>query len=157
SRRLDVGLAPITDVHEARAQYDAARANTILARNAVADAYQALAEITGVEVRNLKGLPDDFQPRLPVTGDVDEWVATAVGNNPSRQAAEFALQAAEANVDTARSGRRPTLHLGGGDSASATWATQTSSAVGLPCAAPNPIGSESRGPNVSPTLQVPIF
>jgi len=32
-KRLEVGLAPITDVHEARAQYDQARANTILARN----------------------------------------------------------------------------------------------------------------------------
>ena len=38
STRLEVGLAPITDVHEARAQYDAARASTILARNAVQDA-----------------------------------------------------------------------------------------------------------------------
>jgi len=33
-KRLEVGLAPITDVHEARAQYDSARANTIIARNA---------------------------------------------------------------------------------------------------------------------------
>ena len=34
-KRLEVGLAPITDVHEARAQYDDARANTILVRNAL--------------------------------------------------------------------------------------------------------------------------
>src|SRR5690606_20239145 len=33
SKRLEVGLAPITDVHEARATYDSARANTILTRN----------------------------------------------------------------------------------------------------------------------------
>lgn len=46
-KRLDVGLAPITDVHEARAQYDSARANTILARNALDDSYRALAELTG--------------------------------------------------------------------------------------------------------------
>ena len=157
SRRLDVGLAPITDVHEARAQYDAARANTILARNAVADAYQALAEITGTEVRNLQGLPEDFQPQLPVTGDVDEWVATAVGNNPSLQAAELALQSAEANLDTARSGHWPTLYLGGGYSESATWGSQTFSADGLPADVNNPINSESRGPTVNLTLQVPIF
>ena len=157
SRRLDVGLAPITDVHEARAQYDAARANTILARNAVADGYQALAEITGVEVRNLQGLPDDFQPQLPVTGEVDTWVATAVDNNPSLQAAGLALESAEANVETARSGHWPTLYLGGGYSDSSTWGTQTFSADGLPMDATNPIGSESRGPNVSLTLQVPIF
>ena len=65
SKRLEVGLAPITDVHEARAQYDGARANTILARNAVQDAYQALVEITGTPVASLKGLPDDFKPALP--------------------------------------------------------------------------------------------
>jgi outer membrane protein len=64
-KRLDVGLAPITDVHEARAQYDSARANTILARNALEDAYRALTEITGQPVSNLKGLPEDFQPALP--------------------------------------------------------------------------------------------
>ena len=35
------------------------------------DAYQALAEITGQPVANLKGLPDDFQPQLP-TEHADE-------------------------------------------------------------------------------------
>src|SRR5690606_14881046 len=59
-KRLEVGLAPITDVHEARAQFDEARANTILARNALADAYQALAELTGQPVDDLRALPDDF-------------------------------------------------------------------------------------------------
>jgi outer membrane protein len=67
SKRLEVGLAPITDVHEARAQYDSARANTITARNQVEDAYQGLAEITGKPVANLKALPEDFQPQLPRT------------------------------------------------------------------------------------------
>ena len=61
SKRLEVGLAPITDVHEARAQYDSARANTIVVRNVLEDAYQAVAEITGQPVRNLKGLPEAKQ------------------------------------------------------------------------------------------------
>ena len=111
SKRLEVGLAPITDVHEARAQYDAARANTILARNAVQDAYQALVEITGTPVASLKGLPDDFQPALPAKGDADAWVATALAQNPSLKAQEADLDAAEHNVDTARSGHYPTVGL----------------------------------------------
>ena len=61
SKRLEVGLAPITDVHEARAQYDTARANTITARNLVEDAYNALSELVGQPVANLKGLPIDFE------------------------------------------------------------------------------------------------
>jgi outer membrane protein len=111
SKRLEVGLAPITDVHEARAQYDAARANTILARNALQDAYQALVEITGTPVASLKGLPDDFQPALPAKGDADAWVATALAQNPSLKAQEADLDAAEHNVDTARSGHYPTVGL----------------------------------------------
>ena len=111
SKRLEVGLAPITDVHEARAQYDGARANTILARNAVQDAYQALVEITGTPVANLKGLPDDFKPALPEARDVDGWVATALSENPSLKAQAADLEAAEHNVATARSGHYPTLGL----------------------------------------------
>ncbi len=111
SKRLEVGLAPITDVHEARAQYDGARANTILARNAVQDANQALIEITGAPVANLKGLPDDFKPALPESRDVDGWVSTALAENPSLKAQAADLEAAEANVATARSGHYPTLGL----------------------------------------------
>src|SRR5690606_30140176 len=111
SKRLEVGLAPITDVHEARAQYDGARANSILARNAVRDAYQALVEITGAPVANLKGLPDDFKPALPAERGVDAFVGDALSNNPSLKAQESNLEAAEAGVNTARAGHYPTLGL----------------------------------------------
>src|SRR5690606_24552860 len=121
SKRLEVGLAPITDVHEARAQFDSARANTILARNAVADAYQALAEITGVPVRNLKALPQDFQPSLPVAEGAEGWVQTALENNPALRAQQLQVESADANIATARSGHWPTLYLGGGYSDGKTW------------------------------------
>ena len=102
SKRLEVGLAPITDVHEARAQYDSARANTILVRNALADAYNALAEITGVPIRDLQALPDDFQPQLPAEGDADHWVATALAQNPALQAAELEARASDYAVENIR-------------------------------------------------------
>ncbi|GAA5004171.1 TolC family outer membrane protein [Pseudoluteimonas lycopersici] len=148
SKRLEVGLAPITDVHEARAQYDAARANTILTRNTVQDAYQALVEITGTQVGDLKGLPDDFQPSLPAQQDADAWVATATGQNPTLQAQRADLEAAEASVGTARSGHLPTLGL------------SASYGKALPSLYNNPdFGS---GPNeatssVGISLNIPIF
>ncbi|WP_222565741.1 TolC family outer membrane protein [Novilysobacter antarcticus] len=157
SKRLEVGLAPITDVHEARAQFDSARANTIVARNYVADAYQALTEITGVPVSNLKGLPQDFQPELPVAEGADGWVQTAMENNPALRAKELQVQSAEADVGTARSGHWPTLYLGGGYSDGKTWGENTFSATGLPGSATRPIDNESRGPQVGVTLSVPIF
>ncbi len=110
-KRLEVGLAPITDVHEARAQYDRARANTIVTRNALEDAYRALEEITGKEVRALKSLPQDFQPELPSSLDVDGWVRTATDSNPALKAKELELRSAEAGVDSARAGHLPSIGL----------------------------------------------
>ena len=147
SKRLEVGLAPITDVHEARAQYDAARANTILTRNTLQDAYQALVQITGTRVGDLKGLPEDFRPALPSQqGGVDAWVANATGQNPSLQAQRADLEAAEANVGTARSGHLPTLGL----------------SAGYGKALPSLYDPDFVGPNdatsrVGITLNVPIF
>lgn len=146
SKRLEVGLAPITDVHEARAQYDAARANTILARNAVQDAYQALIEITGAPVANLKGLPDDFKPALPERQDVEAWVATALSDNPSLNAQKADLDAAEANVGTARSGHYPTVGL---------RASYGKAIPGL--YDPDFIGNNKASTNVGLTLSIPIF
>ena len=147
SKRLEVGLAPITDVHEARAQYDAARANSILARNAVQDAYQALVEITGTPVGNLKGLPDDFQPALPESRDVEGWVATALSENPSLKAQAADVEAAEHNVATARSGHYPTLGLRAGYGKA------------LPSLYGNPefTGSNDASTSVGLTLSIPIF
>ncbi|MFD0740040.1 TolC family outer membrane protein [Lysobacter koreensis] len=156
SKRLEVGLAPITDVHEARAQFDSARANTILARNAVEDAYQALAEITGQPVRNLQGLPKDFQPVLPESQGSEQWVQSATKNNPALAAKQAQVESTEANIETARSGHWPTLYLGAGYGYNKVTGERTfsSGSFSLP---PSPIDSENRGPSVGITLSVPIF
>ncbi len=148
SKRLEVGLAPITDVHEARAQYDSARASTILARNAVEDAYQALRELTGQPVSNLKGLPEDFKPSLPESGGADEWVAMAIANNPALKASELQLKSAEADVGTARAGHYPTLYLSGNYGDTTAW--------GRDAAGSSFRGSDGSG-QIGLTLSVPIF
>ena len=114
-KRLEVGLAPITDVHEARARYDSARANAILAANTLDDAREALAEITGQSIENIRGLAPNYQPENTDTRTVDEWVALAMTSNPSLQSKERALAAAEKDVAAARAAHYPTL------SATASW------------------------------------
>ena len=153
SKRLEVGLAPITDVHEARAQYDSARANTIVVRNALEDAYQALAEITGQPVRNLKGLPTDFQPALPSERGADEWVSEAITNNPALQAKAFQVKSAEEDVETARSGHWPTLYFGGsyGDRRSDGTSTDNLDAT------VTDFENQSKARSIGLTLHVPIF
>ncbi len=153
SKRLEVGLAPITDVHEARAQYDSARANTILTRTQVADAYQAPAEITGQPISNVQGLPADFQPQLPVSEGVDAWVQTAFDNNPALQAKEFQVQSTRADVQTARAGHWPTLYLGGRYGDTNTDGTSTNNLTNEITAFEN----ESQSRALSLVLDVPIF
>jgi outer membrane protein len=153
SKRLEVGLAPITDVHEARARYDSARANTILVRNTLKDAYQALAEITGKEIRNLKGLPANFQPALPEQGDEDAWVANAVAHNPALQAQQYQLQSAEADISTARSGHLPTLYFGGSYGDTRRDGSTTNNLTD----AVTDFESRSKDRSVGLTLSVPIF
>ena len=157
SKRLEVGLAPITDVHEARAQFDSARANTIVVRNVLEDAYQAVAEITGQPVRNLKSLPKDFQPSLPAERDADGWVATAIENNPALKAKELQVQSAEADVGTARAGHMPTLYFNGSYGKDAVWGENDFTSTNPPVFNNFPIGSQSKGPSFGVTLNVPIF
>lgn len=152
-KRLEVGLAPITDVHEARAQYDSARANTILVRNLLEDAYQALVELTGQPVRNLQGLPQDFQPSLPSELGSEEWVNSAVENNPALIAKQFQVQSAEADVETARSGHWPTLYFGGSYGDNRNDGSSTNNISGVI----SDFENESRSRSIGLTLRVPIF
>ncbi|MCA1713643.1 MAG: TolC family outer membrane protein [Gammaproteobacteria bacterium] len=150
-KRLEVGLAPITDVHEARARYDSARANTIVVGNALEDAYQALVEITGQPVRNLKGLPQDFQPALPSEQGAEGWVDTAIQNNPALLAKQHQVRSAEADIETARAGHWPTLYANGGYGDQKTWGDNTFNGL------TSPADRSGRGPTVGITLSVPIF
>jgi outer membrane protein len=148
-KRLEVGLAPITDVHEARAQYDQARANSILARNALEDAYQALTELTGQPVRGVRGLPEDFRPELPANrGNVDQLVSEAITQNPALKAQELQVTAAESSVSAARGNHYPTLSLGGSWGKNASWGDSVGGSSRTPDNTSNAIGL---------TLSVPIF
>jgi len=157
-KRLEVGLAPITDVHEARAQYDSARANTIVQRNALQDAYQALRELTGSEVSNLKGLPDDYRPELPAHDDADSWVARAIEQNPDLQSLQEQLDSAEIGISTAKAGHLPSLDLSGSYGKSASWGDTTFNYAnpGLPNL-DQAISDASDSRGLTLTLTVPLY
>lgn len=108
-KRLEVGLAPITDVHEARSRYDTARAATIAAQNSYDNAQEALAEVTGKPLFGLRGLASDFQPSLPDEREADKWVQLALDQNPTLRSRLLALDASEGDISTARAGHLPTL------------------------------------------------
>ena len=110
-QRFEVGLTAVTDVHEARASYDNARARAIVARNNLADAQEALFEITGRRFEQYDELQDVLPLVRPEPDNAEAWVQMALQSNPQVMAARAALDTAEANMRLARSGHFPTLDL----------------------------------------------
>lgn len=154
-KRLEVGLAPITDVHEARAQYDSARASVITSRNELKDAYEALTEVTGQPVADLRALPNDFRPQLPADRDSEGWVQAALEQNPSLRSLEYQVQSADENVATARAGHLPTITLSGSYGRSASWGYD-SPALGDDIGADD-FGDDGDSQSIGLTLNIPIF
>lgn len=108
-QRYEVGLTAITDVHEAKARHDNARARVIVAENSLDDAREALAELTGQHVGALEPLQAELPLELPEPADVDEWVTIALSENPALIASRLGLKVAEEGIDLQRAGHFPTL------------------------------------------------
>jgi outer membrane protein len=112
-QRFEVGLTAVTDVHEARATYDNARARAIVARNNLEDAKEALRELTGQYFETYDPLQEVLPLVEPDPANAEGWVEFALKTNPSVLSSRAALEVAEANMRLARSGHFPTLDLVG--------------------------------------------
>jgi outer membrane protein len=112
-QRFEVGLTAVTDVHEARASYDNARARAIVARNDLADAEEALRELTGKHFEQYDALQEELPLVEPDPNNAEAWVDFALQSNPSVLSSRAALEVAEANMRLARAGHFPTLDLRG--------------------------------------------
>jgi outer membrane protein len=115
------GIAAQVDVEQARAYHASARAGTIAARKALADAQQALAEITGVLPGELSGLKDLLPMEPPQPADPQAWVAAALSRNPIVLAQQASIGAAERSIDAARAGYLPTVSASAGVGRGASW------------------------------------
>lgn len=102
SERFEVGLVPITDVHEAQAVYDLARVNLILAESDFAVARDELEAFTDSDLPFIYGLKAELPMEGPEPASPDAWVELARENNPTLLAARF-------NADAAKSASRQSL------------------------------------------------
>lgn len=150
-QRYEVGLSAITDVNEAKAQHDSATAAVINAQNALDDAREALREITGIEVADLKRLRKELPLQEPVPNDINVWVSQAVEQNPTLKAQAFAVAAAKTNISTARAGHLPTLSGSVNYQKSPSWGDSSSGG--------NVFHTNNNGSNttIGLVLNVPIF
>lgn len=112
-QRFEVGLTAITDVHEARARHDGARAAVILAQNSLDDAFEALSELTGDTVQSVKGLKEEIELVRPSPDNLERWVETALASNPALAALQKSVDAAHYSAKAAWSDHLPSLGLSG--------------------------------------------
>jgi outer membrane protein len=112
-QRFEVGLTAVTDVHEARASYDNARARAIVSKNNLADAKEVLYELTGQYFHDIDPLQEVLPLVKPLPENPVEWVDMAMLYNPAVISAHKNVEIADATVRLQRSGHYPTLDLVG--------------------------------------------
>jgi len=99
-------------VQEAKARFDSAEAQAILAENVLENAYQALVVITGdPSIKNLARLEKKLNLSLPDPANPNDWVELALKNNRDLIAAQEDLNAARYERDKRNRRGYPTVDL----------------------------------------------
>ncbi len=110
--RLKVGTGDIISVQEVQAQLDAAKADLITAKNAVAVAKNQLERLTHHPVEQLQDITT-LQAIGPQPDTIEPWLTAALKNQPLLQQAQETLNVSEQQVQFAKRARWPTLTLSG--------------------------------------------
>ncbi len=110
-QRFEVGLAAITDTLKAQAAYDIAISDEISAEQLLADAHEALRELTGELPSTLEVLRADIPLLAPDPSDQGLWVAAAIEQNPLMLAAQAATETAKQEIQVQRSGHYPSIDV----------------------------------------------
>lgn len=110
TQRFNVGLVAITDVQNARSQYDTVLANEVAARNTLDNAVEELRQVTGNYYPELASLNvDSFKPTKPEA--VNALLKEAEKRNLSLLQARLNQDLAREQIRYAETGHMPTLGL----------------------------------------------
>lgn len=148
-QRFKVGLSAITDVYQAKSYYELAKAQTIAAQNTLNDSREALTQITGKPVGDLKKLREDLPLQPPTPADPNAWVQAALQSNATIQSNQYTVQAAEHSIDAARAGHLPTLNATVTRGKSTSWLENGSPVSNY--------GNAQYGTTVGLSVNIPIF
>lgn len=108
-QRFDVGLIAITDVHEARANYDRTVVQRLSDEGDVGTAYEALSVLTGQPHGNLWILSDKFAVVNPDPMSRNDWVDFALKNNYALKAAIARAEASRLAAKASKMNHMPTI------------------------------------------------
>lgn len=109
--RHNAGLAPITDLLDAKARLGTVKARKIEAQNMLDDALQALREVTGESIVFLARLKEELPLVNPDPADVDRWIEEALKQNLALEVQRHAAEVARQEVARQKSGHYPSLDL----------------------------------------------
>jgi outer membrane protein len=109
--RFKAGLSAQVEADQSRAYRELARGGTLAAELAVADAREALAQLTGAAPAALQPLRRNLEAQ-PLPDDAEAWGQRALQANPELRALQLDLQASEQRIASARAGHLPTLSVG---------------------------------------------
>jgi outer membrane protein len=112
-QRFEVGLIAITDVEEAKAGFDLARAQVILAENELDNAREALREVSGEYHKSVAVLGTSMPLDMPEPNDIDMWTTTALKQNLQLAGQRYAADRSRLEIQRIESGHLPTLDLVG--------------------------------------------
>ncbi|PYF84237.1 MULTISPECIES: TolC family outer membrane protein [Marinomonas] len=113
-KQYEVGLASITDLQDAQAEYDSVRVTELSARSSVSYAQKALLQRTGQEIKNIPQLSKDYPIRLDPNMTVDSLIAKAKMDNKDLKILSLSLESAENNINIQKAnGRTPTVAITG--------------------------------------------
>lgn len=146
-QRFEVGLTAITEVHEAQAAFDSARAATLEARGNLGINYEALEVLTGKPEDKVAPLSAKFPVINPEPANRADWVEFSLKNNYGLKASRLQADAALQNAKANRAGHIPTV--------GATLGYSDNDADGIERS--NSIDRTTDGSSVNIKLDVPIF
>ncbi|EOE1424733.1 outer membrane channel protein TolC [Providencia stuartii] len=110
TQRFNVGLVAITDVQNARANYDSVLAQEVSGRNDLENAVEKLRQVSGVYYNQLASLNiDRFKTVTP--DQVDAILKEAEERNLSLLSARLAQDVSRENIRLAETGHMPTINL----------------------------------------------
>ena len=113
-KQYEVGLASITDLQDAQAEYDSVRVNELSARSGVSYAQKALYQRTGKELASIPQLSKDYPISLDKNMSVDSLIEKARKDNKQLRILNYTVESAENNINIQKSnGRSPTVALTG--------------------------------------------
>lgn len=148
-QRYEVGLTAITDVHEAQAAADGARASALQAEGNLGIAYEALEVLTGEVHNSIAPIQDNFPVQNPTPADRAEWVEMALKTNYQLAAAKLSADSAQYSAKAAKADHYPTLGASLNYSSSDSYGEVEGVAI--------PSDSTTESTSIGVRLDIPIY